>query len=214
MPPFMSMVGAVTLTSLNETAKYRQTTLSGPRFFAPGWTYGNSAFVTDGHGIPAYQISYIGPSLANASTASGAHLSGLTTQQMPTAASGGLFKARAQTSASQFVVAPVNIVDSGLIPYDSATFASDSGSKASASAVVVQYKFLQDCLVATYGMRRDKVDSFDAGTPKLKGPVNNLLVDPVNWPYPAKPNSSVTGDTKTKSLVAHVPNRLVRSLPA
>jgi outer membrane receptor protein involved in Fe transport len=212
-PNLAKWLGVLNLTGLGETGKFRQTSLSGPRFYAPGWTFGNSNQVTDQHGIPVFQISYLGPSLANASTASGANLKGLKAQQIPTAASGGSFRARGQTSTSQFVVAPVNIVDSGLVPEGSATGASDRGSETKVSAFVAQYKFLQDTLVGTYGWRRDKIDSFDAGTPSRRGPINNLLVDPVNWPYPAAPTSSVSAVTHTKSLVAHMPSSWVQRIP-
>ena len=205
-------LGTHTFTLLDEEGWGRALTLNGPRYYSPNFTYGNSNLLTDTGGNQVTQVMYVGPSLATATTAAGAHLTGLTTIQNPTATAGQSFLMHAQTAGSQFVVTQMPIVDSGLVPYGSAIGASLGGTKSHNQAAVIQSKFLQDTMVITYGLRRDHVDAFSAAIPAT-GPTGNLLVDPVNFPFPANPSSSTAATTKTKSVVLHSPGMLLRHIP-
>jgi len=206
-------LGVHTLTLLDERTKTNFLSISGPRYTDPNYTFGNNLFITDISGATVFQQMYLGSSLANTTNASDAHVVGVNAVQLPTASAGQSFQFRNQTAGSPFVVTPLYIQDNGLIPYNSATNASKGGSNTRDQAFVFQSKFLWDTVVTTYGWRRDDVDTFTAALPKFRGPSNNLLLDPISWPYPISPTTSVSGTTSTKSLVLHTPDKWINHVP-
>ncbi|MEI8198405.1 MAG: hypothetical protein WCI73_21140, partial [Phycisphaerae bacterium] len=157
------------------------------------------------------QVMYIGPSLANASTAAGANFGGVTAIQSPMSTSGQSFLLRKQAAGSQFVVTPLTIADAGLIPYDTATSASLTRTKSRTNSAVLQSKFLQDLVVFIYGVRKDHVESYRAPNPK-SGANGNLLVGPSDFALSPTPTTT-ENSTTTKSLVLHTPAGIVKRLP-
>lgn len=212
-PRLAPWLGSHTFTLLAQEDSSSVRTVSGPRFSANNYTYGNNAFITDGNGTLLTQMSYIGPSLADRTSAAGANLTGLTAPQLIGSASGQSFQFRSQTAGSPFLVTPLSITDNGLVPYNSATGASWGGIDSQAQAAVLQSKFLHGLVVATYGWRRDEVDAFTAAAPSRRAADNHLILDPDSWWLPTTPSSSVADETVTKSLVVHTPRRFLRHLP-
>lgn len=205
-------LGKLTFTGLHEQGRARGKFLSGDRFTAPDYTFGNNRLITDGNGGKLGQLSYVGPSIATQSTAHGANIPGLTALQLPSAADGKTFQFRAQAAGSPFVTTPLTIVDDGLIPTQLATGARKGGSDSRNQAAIVQSKLLRDSLVVVLGWRRDRVDNYTAAAPS-RGTRNNLIVDDAVWTLPATPTTSVSDETQTRSVVFHVPDRIVRRVP-
>jgi outer membrane receptor protein involved in Fe transport len=206
-------LGRVTFTGLHEEARTRFRNLGGNRFDpSDEFTYGNNRFITDSNGGWHGQLSYIGPSLANASSAANAGIGGLTAVQTPMASAGRLFQFRGQTTTSPFVTTPLTFIDDGLVPTQLVTSANKGGTNSRAQAGVIQGKLLHDTLVVTLGWRRDSVDAFAAPAP-ARGPRNNLIVDETAWPFPTQPSTSVSDETQSRSYVFHVPARWVRRAP-
>jgi outer membrane receptor protein involved in Fe transport len=207
-------LGKFTATVLQEQGKDRFKSLAGSRFASPNdWTYSNNQLVTDNNGGAVAVASYIGPSLANASTARGANIPGLTALQIPTAANGTTFQAHAQAAGSPFVITTGTIIDDGIVPNNLATGASQTGNNIRNQAGIIQYKLLQDHLVVTSGWRRDNVDSFTAASPLRGLSRNNLIVNDGTWVLPSAPTTSVSDETQSRSAVLHVPEKLVRKVP-
>lgn len=205
-------LGTHTFTFLKDRSEQRELTLSGSRYYAPSYTLGSNQLLGSADGIFVANINYVGPSLAGATTAAGNNIPGLSALQNPLSASGQNFRFRGQTATSQFVTMPLTIEDAGRIPTSTATTANRGGTDLGASALILQSKMLDGILVTTFGWRRDKVDSFVAPTPPV-GPINNLLVDPVNWPFPAAPSTSVVDESISKGVVLHTPARFLRWIP-
>jgi hypothetical protein len=206
-------LGKLTFTGLHEDGRSRAFSLGGFRF-APGadYIYGNNNLITDLQGGQYGQMSYVGPSLANASSARGAGIVGLTAEQIPTASAGRLFQFRNMTAAGTFVTVPQTYIDDGLVPSQLVTSANKTGNDTRAQAFVVQGKLLRDTLVATLGWRRDHVDAFTAATPR-RGVRNNLIVDEAVWVLPVAPTLSASDETQSRSFVFHLPEKWVRKAP-
>lgn len=205
--------GSFTTTVLQENGRSRARRLAGDRFASPdNWTYSNNQLITDANGGRVATANYIGPSLASATTASGANIPGLTVTQLPSAANGTTFQAHSQTAGTQFVTTTGTFIDDGIVPNNLATFTSWTGDDFRNRAAIIQYKLLQDHLVLTSGWRRDNVDSFTAATPK-RGARNNLVINDGSWVFPSTPTTSVSDETQSRSAVLHLPDHLVRKLP-
>ncbi len=203
-------LGKLTFTGLHEEARSRFLNLGGQRYAYSGdYPYGNNQLLTDFNGGALGQLSYLGPSLANATSVHGGNLPGLNALQVPASASGQTFQFRGQTATSNFVTVPMMIVDDGKIPTQFVQLANKGGSNSRAQAGIVQGKLLHDALVATFGWRRDTVESFSAASP-TRGARNNLIVDEAVWVFPRTPSSSVSDETQSQSFVFHVPDKLVR----
>lgn len=205
--------GSFTTTVLKEEGKSRARRLAGSRFASPdNWNYSNNQLITDANGGRVATANYIGPSLATASTASGANIPGLTAIQLPSAANGTTFQAHSQKAGTQFEYTTGTFIDDGIVPNNLVEWTSWTGDDFRNRAAIIQYRLLQDHLVLTSGWRRDEVDSFTAATPK-RGALNNLIINDGSWIFPSTPTTSVSDETQSRSAVLHLPRGLIRKLP-
>lgn len=212
-PRWARWAGRLTVTALHEQGEDRFKSLGGSRFASPdNWTYSNNQLVTDTNGGAVTIFSYLGPSLASATTARGTRIGGLTALHLPSAANGTTFQGHGQAVGAPFVITTGNFIDDGIVPNNLATAASQTGNNIRNQAAILQYKFLHDTLVVTSGWRRDNVDSFTAPSP-LRGVRNNLIVNDGTWLLPSAPTTSVSDETQSRSAVLHVPEKWVRRVP-
>lgn len=209
-------LGNVTLTGLAEQGETVIKSLSGWRYKAgPDWTYANTQQLTDINGSRVTMLSYIGPSLKDAATASGANLPGLSALQLPTAVIGKTVQAHAQAAGSPFVTytaLSTSIEDDGMVPNNFVVGASQTGVDSRNRAGIVQWRMLQDYLVLSQGWRRDTVDSYTAASPKRRAD-QSMIINDGTWVLPTTPSLSVSDETISRSAVLHVPSKWVRKLP-
>ncbi len=206
-------LGNITGTLLYEQSENRSKALSGHRYASPDdWNYSNNQLVSDNNGGLVSVVAYLGPSLANASTARGANIPSVTSIMLPSAANGKTWQVHSQNAGTVFLTTSGTFVDDGLVPNNLATGANQGGNNFRNTAGIIQHKLLQDALVVTLGWRRDNVDSFTAPAPRLGGR-GNLIVNDGTWVLPSRPTTSASNESRSRSAVFHVPDRVVRKVP-
>ncbi len=202
----------------------------GARIQTPGVTSPNRIVAT---------ISYLGPSLANAATAAGAHIGNLTATQSPaTTGNFRVFNSTYSNSAldpngpwtdpatGQVLTNKDNLDNYPGWETEALTvwnadqgqrnrlYTGASRTKVSdeAEAVVWQGFLFDGNLVTTAGIRRDHADFFNAGNVPANADGTAAPFDP-NWVLPVNPTHVVTGTTKSWSFVLHSPKSLNDRLP-
>jgi outer membrane receptor protein involved in Fe transport len=149
------------------------------------------------------QWIYLGPSLANASTAAGANLSNVQ-QQINIASS---YTMRVYNRAQdQFVNATLGTERN--VP----TGGSLSRLKTDSAAIVLQNYFYKDWLIGTYGWRKDSVKNFTNNVVP-RGPDNRALLGPNDFYLSSTPNITVKPTNITWGLVGNLPESITRRLP-
>ncbi len=162
-----------------------------------------------------------GGSIADRTSASGLGLSRITADIVPSSTTVRQW----DTVTGSFVTANVPVVVPGSDAFDDATRPYSNARLTRQiidSQVAVWQGFLFDGnLVPMVGWRKDVARAFDAGTPdKVAGIVENIA-DPA-WRLPTgleedgvagRSYSRVSGETKTYSVVGHLPRSLARKLP-
>ncbi len=149
------------------------------------------------------QWIYLGPSLANASTASGANLSNV--QQKINVASNYTMNVY-NRALDQFVKA--NLGTERNVP----TGGSLARLKTDSAAVVFQNYFYKDLLVGTYGWRQDTVKNYTNNVvPRAAD--NRALLGENDFYLPTIPNITSKPTNITWGLVANLPDSILRRLP-
>jgi outer membrane receptor protein involved in Fe transport len=160
-------------------------------------------------------------SVADRTSASGLHLSRITAEIVPS----NTTVTNWNTTSGSFVTYDVPIVNPNGDSYDVDTRPYSNASKNRQiidSQVAVWQGFLFDGnLVPMVGWRKDIARSYDAGTPaKVTGIVSNINDPAWRLPTGSEENgvagrsfSRVSGETKTYSVVAHMPKFITNKLP-
>lgn len=184
-------------------------------------------------------VSYLGPSLLNASTARGANIPNIQAIQMPTDGRIQLFN----WTAAPGVDSPRANVDSDFVGWYTTPFSlwnADRGDldrlytnrstkqkdEVKSEVLVWQGHLFNDTIVPTVGWRRDKAENFNAGPPPVTS-INQALVNDATWRIPDGPGdipangagsgrsyNQVKGTSTSWSVVAHTPRGLREKLPA
>ena len=160
-------------------------------------------------------LHYIGPSLLNATSLSGANLSNIGALENPRPGLNALYWNRALNGgAGAFQTAPVNILtrdaDKETLYSPSSTETED---KIKSSAVVWQGFLLDGVIVPTVGIRSDTADNYKAGAPPRNPVTQGADVYNPSWHLPSTPSSSVSGHTTSWSVVGHSPKFVNKRLP-
>lgn len=204
-------LGRQMFTAIFSRATFRSNGESGNR---AAWdeTVGNlqdnllsSNLVTSGARSIPYMI-YLGPSLANASTAVGANLSNI--QNEIRIASNYNVKAynRSAGQYGEFVNARAGVYR------DVPTAGSLSKLNTDSAAIVLQNYFYKDLLVGTYGWRQDSVKSYSNNVPG-RALDNRVLLGSNDFFLPNTPGITVKPRNTTWGLVLNVPDSLMSRLP-
>ncbi len=161
---------------------------------------------------PTYAgIHYLGGSLANATSAAGANISGITAVHTPQASGTALlFDSR----INQWVYAPVTTLSANERDISKLyNGASKSSNKTKSESFVWQSYLFSDKLVGLVGWRRDEFDLRDAGPARQASLTGET--DPYNpaWTLPATPSIYAKDSTLSWSGVLHAPQFVKRWLP-
>jgi outer membrane receptor protein involved in Fe transport len=178
----------------------------------------SSSLGTAGRDISTF--SYLSGNLSGAASASGLNLSRIHALQVPTNSTATNWN----TASKTYVSYPVPVINANDGTFTDATRPYTDAYKhkdvIDSTTLVWQGYFFDGNLVPTIGWRRDVANAYDAGPPsKVLGIVSNFA-DP-EWRLPnnqaeainGRRFSTVTGQTRSLSLVAHVPRSLMRRLP-
>lgn len=160
-------------------------------------------------------LHYIGPSLLNATTLSGANLSNIGAIEEPRPGLAALYwNPTLNNGAGGFQTAPVNILtrdaDKETLYSPSSTRTQD---KIDSKALVWQAHLWDGIIVPTIGLRKDTAKNYNAGAPPRNPSTQGADVYNPNWKLPATPNSTVSGNSTSWSVVAHSPKFLNKYLP-
>lgn len=197
-----------------------------------GW---NNWYVGDGYAQTASSavgqasrdattVTYLGPSLLGASSASGLDLGRLTAIQEATSAS--VVNWNTDTLSYQSYALPIVNPNADSFtdetrPYTNARHFRD---KISSQVFVWQGWLFDGALVPMVGWRNDDAENFDAGPPNKTGGIVSNYNDP-NWRLPSGQSENgtgtygervynfVSGQTNTWSIVGHVPRSWADRLP-
>jgi hypothetical protein len=171
--------------------------------------YANNPNTTAYPGYAA--IHYLGPSLATATSAAGANISGITAVHTP-AASGTalLFDSR----INQFVRANVNTLSASERDISKLySGASKNSNKTKSKSLVWQGYLFSDKLVGLVGWREDEFDLRDAGPARLASLTGETNPYDPAWTLPSTPSIYAKDSTLSWSGVLHAPNVVKRLLP-
>ncbi len=157
------------------------------------------------------RLTYLGASLANASSAANAHISGITVIQEPQNGQTGLVY---NPNTHQWITnRPIETINDN---YNYGTF-SPAWSKQTvdSAALVWQGHMFEDVLVPTIGWRRDTAKVYQSTTaPVNKATGFNIVDDPALWYLKDSPSNTIKGDNVSYSVVAHTPKAIQQHLPA
>ncbi len=156
-------------------------------------------------------IHYLGGSLASATSAAGANISGITAVHTPQATGTALlFDSR----INQFVRAPVTTLSAGERDISKLySGASKNTNTTKSQSFVWQSYLLSDKLVGLVGWRRDEFTLRDAGPARQVSGTGET--DPYNplWTFPATPTIYAKESTLSWSGVLHAPDFVKRWMP-
>ncbi len=171
--------------------------------------YANNPATTQYPGYAA--IHYLGPSLASATSAAGANISGITATHTPQSSGTALiFDAR----TNQMVRAPVTVLSASERDISKLySGASKNSATTKSKSAVWQGHLFSDKLVGLVGWREDEFDLRDAGPARLASGTGET--DPYNpaWVLPSTPSIYAKDSTVSWSGVAHSPEWLKRWYP-
>ena len=158
----MRWLGSHTFTALYSDSKEDRFSFSGvPLTSGRDNIWGRSQGIADSHGRRVSTVHYLGPSLANASTPSGADISGITADQFPTSAlaGNGLFRMAGNgldndaAPQGQFNTVGFSLIDRAV------NGATKTSRDVESLAFVLQSRLLNDILIPTVSWREDELDS-------------------------------------------------------
>lgn len=230
-------LGRHTFTGLWSESKTRDRNKSWHRFVTDS-SFGEAV---DSPGINSPNrlvatVTYLGPSLANATSASGANIPGIKVKQVvrdmdlrwydttwvTDADPDALYIKRDGSEGTQRIN-PGNYAGwttrkIGVWNSDDPIDRSKTYSNAqkveetiTSEALIWQGYWWDNNIVTTVGWRTDQAKSYDAGSP----PKNNQAVDWNSaWVIPDEPTNDVKGSSTSYSIVAHTPNFLKEKMPA
>lgn len=160
-------------------------------------------------------LHYLGGSLLNAKTLSGANLPNLTAVEEPRAGLNALYwNPTLNNGAGGFQTAAVNILTRDA---DKETLYSPSSTRTQdeieSKALVWQAHLWDGIIVPTVGFRKDTAKNFNAGPPPRNPVTQGADVYNPNWKLPVNPNSTVSGNSTSWSIVGHSPKFLNEHLP-
>ncbi|PTX96546.1 TonB-dependent receptor plug domain-containing protein [Opitutus sp. ER46] len=208
-PGFLGrLLGTQTVTGLYTDHKNEAKLMSGDAAMAAmGWRGGNGGTGWADRTITT--VVYLGPSLANAASAKGAHISGVQVETQYPDEFSPWTVGREASNNKKWVQVPTKIYQ---YP-DYAHLARDSrvtANNAETYAGVWQANWWDSTLVSTAGWRHDKMEGFEGSWPATQNPVTgavNTSRAPVN------PKGAAEKSTFSYGLALHVPARYLRSLP-
>ena len=172
-------------------------------------TYKNTTNILDGGESRPRVLYYLGPSLASASSPSGANISNVQTNAHTPASANSLVW---DTAAQDFTRTPVSFLD-----YRNgdrlalASSASKTSVEVDSTAFIWQGHFWDNMLVGTAGWRKDKADSFSAPAPPRAADSHFLIEDP-SFVLNSDPIGVAEKETWTYSAVLHVPKSISQIL--
>lgn len=192
-------------------------------FVGPGFLQSANAAVGQA-GRDAATLTYLGPSLASRTTASGLGLGRITAQQAATSTTVRNWDTLTRTYKT-YALPIVNPNDPSFNdsnrPYTQASKTRDD----IASQVFVWQGYLFDgAIVPMVGWRKDVAESFNAGSPDKVGGLVTNFADP-EWRIPTgliengtgknkeRIYNNVDGQTHTFSIVGHAPKAIMERLP-
>lgn len=179
------------------------------------WEYGtnSSRFSQEGKGTAI--IQYIGPSMANLDTASGANLSRVQNNllNLPEIVNGQNFYLREQTSGSDFDLVSPTYVRARLDLEDNASSASKDKRIIESQGINLQSRFLSNNVITNIGIRREEVQSYDVTTTTVSNGEGYRLVNDPSYVFDADPDVTVSADLVPWNVMAKVPTNWMESVP-
>ncbi len=171
--------------------------------------YANNPNTTSYPGYAA--IHYLGPSLASATSAANANISGITAVHTPQASGTALlFDSR----INQFVRATVNTLSASERDISKLySGASKNSNKTKSKSLVWQGYLFSEKLVGLVGWREDEFDLRDAGPARLASLTGETNPYDPAWTLPSTPSIYAKDRTLSWSGVLHAPERVKRLLP-
>ena len=214
------ILGHHSFTGLYSQENYEARLLSWARY-ATDDVYGNliQTTATTSPNRQIATISYLGASLLNASSASGAHLSAITAIQLPETASVRVFNSSSgllpdgTNATSHWENRSVTIWNADNGDIDKLyTSASKTMVKDTAKAIIWQGYMFDETFVPMAGLRKDYSKYYTAGSAPATtyGSVNAFSS---NWEIGSDPTNTVEGTTKTWGAVLHTPQFIKKYLP-
>ena len=183
------------------------------------------------------QISYLGPNLSGKSLAGSLQISGLTAVQQPATTNNLVvfnskwnqpgvspgapwYNPLLQTASTQsenpanyvgWSSLPVNTLESKSDRDQLTTSANQNLDTVASKVLVWQGYFLDGDVVPTIGYRRDTAKSYTVGAPTTSQGVVDQSAASYN--LPSSPFNTISGTTKSFSVVAHTPNFIKKYFP-
>jgi outer membrane receptor protein involved in Fe transport len=165
---------------------------------------GGSATITNGPWRTVGGLVYVGDSLLDASSPSGANVSNL---NAPLAIGGDytslVWHVENDTWQNSEVGVVENVPNGGRLIKD----------EAETRALILQSRLLDDLLVGTFGWRTDKRSLFENGNPPRDAQDGRRVIDPINFQLPETANQRTETDTFSWGLVLHTPDFIKENLP-
>lgn len=204
------ILGRHTITGLFNTQSDKNFS-AGFNGFAPDQNFlrnfRNTSNILDSNSSDTRVWYYLGSSLANASSPEGANISNVKSALLVPSSIPDVLAYDPEQQA--FVRTPVTFTSYQNDRLGLANGASKTQNEVDSTAFIWQGHLLSDMLVGTAGWRKDKADSFTAGTPP-RAADNHVLINDPNFKIDPTSISSAENETWTYSGVFHLPDNITR----
>jgi len=212
-----SWLGTHTVSLLYQEEDTFSESRSGVPWYIPDipWIYGNNQSRFNLEGKRLNLVQYMGPSLADATTASGANLQRVRNnlKDLASIADGRQFYLRQQAAGSEFMLVPVNVVNTRKDVSDNADVAFKTLREINSKAINLQSRLLQDQVVFNAGWRRESVDNFRADAPTSPDGQGFRLIDDPSFAFDSTPDFSVEDTLFSWSVVGKTPKGWLDRVP-
>lgn len=188
---------------------------SGATTYASNFTEGASTSIADGQGGRFAAVHYLGGSIADRSSLSGANIPRLAANRSLDPATlmdnGAVFFLKGQGATSVPGLKALDVFTNDRDLTIAPEGASLDREEVESLAFVAQSYFWDNQLVTTLGWRQDRLKTFDAGPAPLH-PQGTRIVDPAVYKLPDTPNFSDKSDNFSWGLALHAPRRIVERI--
>lgn len=202
------LLGKHTATLLWQSEQFDQFNSGGVNHLVTNfYAYGTSQNRTADNGKVVVPLSYLGPSIADRSSASGAMIPGIEAYRMnfPELIQGKSFYLRRQGVGHEFEeVTDLNVIRDDRRGSEGSWSGNKNRRNIDSLGLSLQSRFLQNHLIGTFGLRKEEVETYSVSAPVNPGD-NNRLIDDPSFVIPGTPDLSVEETVTSWSVVAKTP---------
>ncbi len=210
-------LGKHTFTLLYQDEETFAENRSGKIWYIPDtpWLYGNNQSRFSNAGKSVEVLQFLGPSLADASSASGANLGRVSNNlvDLPSITEGGSLYLREMAAGSDFDFVPANIVRAQSDLSDNARNASKSLRQIESQALNIQSRLLDGHIITNFGWRDEEVSIFDVNAPLVSDGQGFRLVNDPAYAFGSEADLAASQTLFSWNVVGKVPYGFLQKLP-